>query len=142
MIMLFSMAAGRPRRRADATKCDPHLHGDFGRLTEWLRSGIQKGYIAAPWEGDFPRYAWVEVDGTWYEARLVTVFRVPTRMGDDRGPVAGGYLDVTAPLRFTIDWELVDASVRAPDLRATWCRFELWVDGECLTLAEDPATQS
>ncbi len=49
---------------------------------------------------------------------------------------------MTAPLRFSIDWEPVDAAVRAPDLRATWCRFELWVDGECLTLAEDPTTQS
>jgi hypothetical protein len=67
----YPSAAGRPRRRADATKCDPRLHGDFGRLTEWLRSGIRKGYIAAPWEGDFPRYAWAEIDGTWYEARLV-----------------------------------------------------------------------
>jgi hypothetical protein len=36
-----------------------------------LRSGVRKGYIAAPWKGDFPRYAWAEIDGTWYEARLV-----------------------------------------------------------------------
>ena len=67
----YPSAAGRPRPRADATKCDPGLHGDFAMLTEWLRNGIRKGCIAPPWEGDFPRYVWTEVDGRWYEGRLV-----------------------------------------------------------------------
>src|SRR5262249_41652143 len=63
-------------------------------------------------------------------------------MGDPREPVARRATDVTEALRFVIDWEPVDASVRAAELRATWCRFELWIDGECLTLAEDSATKT
>lgn len=63
--------AGPPRPRADATKCDPRLHGDFRLLTEWLQKAIGDGRVGAPWEGDFPRYVWVERGGTWYEARLV-----------------------------------------------------------------------
>lgn len=66
-----SPAGKAPRLRADATKCDPKLHGDFEALTEWLREGVTKGQVAAPWEGDFPRYVWVSRDGSWYEARLV-----------------------------------------------------------------------
>jgi hypothetical protein len=62
---------GRPSPRADATKYDPRFHGDFGQLTEWLKSGVRKGHIGTPWEGDFPRYVWTEHDGKWYEGRLV-----------------------------------------------------------------------
>lgn len=64
---------GRPR--ADATKCDPALHGDFARLTAWLRRAVADGRVGAPWEGDFPRYVWAmqgvrapELRSTW--ARL------------------------------------------------------------------------
>ena len=49
---------------------------------------------------------------------------------------------MTADLRFSIDWEPVDASIRAAELRATWCRFELWVDRNCVTLVEDSSTKS
>lgn len=65
--------AGPPRLRADATKCDPELHGDFELLTAWLREAILAGNVGAPWEGDFPRYAWALRGGSWFEARLVNL---------------------------------------------------------------------
>jgi hypothetical protein len=49
----------------------PVLHGDFDRLTLWLRSAVAAGRVGAPWEGDFPRYVWAEREGRWYEGRLV-----------------------------------------------------------------------
>ena len=45
-------------------------------------------------------------------------------------------------LRFRFDWDPVDRSVRAPELRATWCRLELWVGNDCMTLVEDRTTGS
>lgn len=65
----FPSSSGRPR--ADTTKCDPELHGDYLRLGEWLRLAIRAGWVGAPWEGGFPRYVWVEQDGRYYQARLV-----------------------------------------------------------------------
>lgn len=62
--------AGPPRPRADATKCDPSL-ADPGALTGWIREAILKKNFGEPWEGDFPRYVWHQVDGTVYEGRLV-----------------------------------------------------------------------
>jgi hypothetical protein len=67
----YPSQAGQPRPRADATKCDPDLHGDFDRLTDWLRAAVRAGAVGAPWEGDFPRYIWVRQDGVCYEGRLV-----------------------------------------------------------------------
>src|SRR5215204_4167206 len=67
----YPSEAGRLRPRADATKCDPRLHGDFEMLTEQLRSAVIKGQVGGPWESDFPRYVWAEIDDVWYEARLV-----------------------------------------------------------------------
>lgn len=67
----YPSQAGRPQPRADATKCDPALHGDFEELTRWLSEAVAKGQVAGPWEGDFPRYVWANHDATWYEARLV-----------------------------------------------------------------------
>ncbi|MEV6985216.1 hypothetical protein AB0M95_28690 [Sphaerisporangium sp. NPDC051017] len=62
--------AGRPKLRADAGKCDPKF-GDPAEITEWLRSTIACGNVGAPWEGEFPRYAWHRLDNVIYEARLV-----------------------------------------------------------------------
>jgi hypothetical protein len=45
-------------------------------------------------------------------------------------------------LRFQVDWDPADGSVRAPELRATWCRLTLRVGGDCVTLAEDRTTGS
>jgi hypothetical protein len=67
----YSSEAGMPRPRADATKCDQERHGNFRELTRMLRTAIASGRVGAPWEGDFPRYAWGEEDGDWFEARLV-----------------------------------------------------------------------
>ena len=67
----YPSPAGQPRPRADASKCDPKLHGNFAELTQWLREGIRAGTVGAPWEGDFPRHVWCEKDGVWYEGRLV-----------------------------------------------------------------------
>lgn len=63
--------AGWPRPRADATLCDPTLAQHQAQLTEWLREAIRQGHLGAPWEGDFPRYAWYRHHETVYEARLV-----------------------------------------------------------------------
>lgn len=62
--------AGPPKRRADASKCDPSFqHAET--LTEWLRDAIVRRQFGAPWEGGFPRYVWYRNEGAWYEGRLV-----------------------------------------------------------------------
>lgn len=67
----YPSQAGPPRPRADATKCDPNLHGDFEVLSALLVAGICAGHIGGPVESSFPRYVWAEMEGEWYEARLV-----------------------------------------------------------------------
>jgi hypothetical protein len=62
--------AGPPQPRADASKCDPSIT-DANVVTTWLRDAVEAGRIGEPWEGDFPRYVWAEVDGMHYEGRLV-----------------------------------------------------------------------
>ncbi|HEX8858497.1 MAG TPA: ImmA/IrrE family metallo-endopeptidase [Actinomycetes bacterium] len=44
-------------------------------------------------------------------------------------------------LKFRFDWEPAPG-VRAPELRATWARLEIWVGDACLTLVEEPDGQS
>lgn len=44
-------------------------------------------------------------------------------------------------VRFSWDWEAMPG-VRAPEHRTTWSRMEIWVDDQCITLAEDVATES
>lgn len=66
----FPSFAGPPALRSDASRCDPGL-ADVDELTEWLRHAIGRGQIGAPWEGDFPRYAWYRANNACYEARLV-----------------------------------------------------------------------
>lgn len=66
----FPSFAGPPKRRADATKCDPSL-SDADEITSWLRAGLAAGQVGAPWEGRFPRYVWYRVEDVCYEARLV-----------------------------------------------------------------------
>jgi hypothetical protein len=61
--------AGPPRLRADATACPRDLR-DVDQLTTWLRGAIASGQIGAPWEGDFPRYAWIRNGRGCFEARL------------------------------------------------------------------------
>jgi hypothetical protein len=39
-------------------------------LTQWLREGILHEQVGAPWEGDFPRYVWVNNEKGCFEARL------------------------------------------------------------------------
>lgn len=45
-------------------------------------------------------------------------------------------------LKFKLDWDTVDESVRTQELRATWGRVEIWVGDSCATLAEDLSTGS
>lgn len=63
--------AGQPRPRADASLCDPSLATTQTELTRWLQAGIRRGYVGAPWEGDYPRYVWHKVGDVVYEARLI-----------------------------------------------------------------------
>lgn len=61
--------AGTPRLRSDATPCPKDL-ATFDQLTEWLAGAVAAGDIGAPWEGDYPRYAWVRNEHGCFEARL------------------------------------------------------------------------
>jgi len=65
----FVSAAGMPR--ADATKCDPDLHGDYSELTRWLQAAIRDGRVSQRWLGGFPNHVWVKQAGRHYAARLV-----------------------------------------------------------------------
>ena len=64
----YPSSAGPPRLRADATPCPPTL-SDAAELTQWLRRAISARQTSGRWEGGFPRYAWLDVEGTVYEAR-------------------------------------------------------------------------
>ena len=64
----YPSSAGPPRLRADATPCPPTL-SDMDELTRWLRRAISARQTSGRWEGGFPRYAWLDVEGTVYEAR-------------------------------------------------------------------------
>jgi hypothetical protein len=63
--------AGQPRPRADASICDRELTEDRERVTQWLKTAIERGATGGMWEGNFPRYAWYKDGDTVYEARLV-----------------------------------------------------------------------
>lgn len=61
--------AGPPKLRADATPCPRDLN-DPSILTSWLQRAIAAGDVGAPWEAEFPRYAWIREGGRCFEARL------------------------------------------------------------------------
>jgi len=63
--------AGHPRPRADATICDRAFADKLPQINNWLRLALTKGVVGAPWEGNFPRYAWFKDGDVVYEARLV-----------------------------------------------------------------------
>lgn len=42
---------------------------DQDELTDYIRRAIRSGQTGALWEGGFPRYAWLDIDGTCFEAR-------------------------------------------------------------------------
>ena len=62
--------AGQPRPRGDATLCDPSFRSALAIGTV-LKLAMVAGRIGGPWEGDYPRYVWSQIDGDWYEGRLV-----------------------------------------------------------------------
>ena len=66
----FPSFAGRPRFRADASRC-PRWIKDRQVVEEWLRSAIRRGAVGAFWEGGFPRYVWHMEGDTVFEGRLV-----------------------------------------------------------------------
>jgi hypothetical protein len=65
----YPSAAGPPKLRSDATPCPPDLK-DHALLTGWLQEAIGSGQVGTPWEGDFPRYAWLRRGSRCFEARL------------------------------------------------------------------------
>ena len=65
----FPSFAGRPRFRADASRC-PRWIKDRQVVEEWLRSAIRQGSVGAPWERGFPRYVWRKENDTVFEGRL------------------------------------------------------------------------
>jgi hypothetical protein len=65
----YPSPAGPPRLRSDATPCPPDLK-DPHVLTGWLRDAIASGQVGAPWDHDFPQYAWIRRGSRCFEARL------------------------------------------------------------------------
>jgi hypothetical protein len=65
----YPSPAGPPRLRSDATPCPPDLK-DLEQLTAWLQEAIAGGQVGAPWESDFPQYAWIRRGNRCFEARL------------------------------------------------------------------------
>jgi len=57
----------RPTPRPDATLC-PKL--DLELVSAWLTKALSDGTFSDLLEGGFPRYAWIEVQDQWFEARL------------------------------------------------------------------------
>ena len=66
----FPSFAGQPKRRSDASLC-PRSIRDADKVTQWLRSAIERGFTSAFWEKGYPRYVWHKQNETVYEARLV-----------------------------------------------------------------------
>lgn len=64
----YLTAAGPAKLRSDATPCPRGLK--LGDVETWLKEAVAKGDISADCSGEFPRYAWVRIDGRVYEARL------------------------------------------------------------------------
>ncbi len=64
----YLTSAGPGRLRSDASACPRGL--DFDEVVDWLREAVRDGSVSADIEGDFPRYAWLRVEGRVYEARL------------------------------------------------------------------------
>lgn len=62
--------AGRPKPRADASKCDLALAFNKEEVTKWLQSALRRGAISEVFEGGFPRYVWYKKGKVVYEARL------------------------------------------------------------------------
>lgn len=44
--------------------------------------------------------------------------------------------DTPSDLRFEFEWEAAEG-VRTPELAATWCRLQIWVGTDCISLVED-----
>lgn len=65
----YLSAAGPAKLRTDASACPRDLK-DEDLLTEWLREAVLARHVGPPWEGDFPRYAWVRREERCFEARL------------------------------------------------------------------------
>ncbi|MDO5499765.1 MAG: hypothetical protein Q4F67_08800 [Propionibacteriaceae bacterium] len=57
----------QPQPRSDATPC-PILARET--IAEWLAEAFAKGWVSQLTEGGFPRYAWIQKDDAWFEARL------------------------------------------------------------------------
>lgn len=58
-----------PSLRSDAAECPPELSRSLDENTRLLRQGIEAGCVGADFEDGFPRYVWVWVGETLYEAR-------------------------------------------------------------------------
>lgn len=65
----YLSAAGPAKLRSDATRCPRDLK-DWRILAGWVREAVAAGQIGAPWEGDFPRWAWIRKGQQCFEARL------------------------------------------------------------------------
>jgi hypothetical protein len=66
-----SPAGAVPRPRADASICPLTTAEEFARAQDWLREAIRTGRVRAPFENDWPRYAYHREGQTVYETRLV-----------------------------------------------------------------------
>ena len=66
----FPSFAGRPRMRADASRCPPEIT-DLELVNQWLRDAVRQGAVGDDWEGTFPRKIWYKDGDIVYEGRLV-----------------------------------------------------------------------
>lgn len=63
-------SAGTFHPRAGNSICPPELADAQDELTGLLRAAIQAGQAGTPLLNGFPRHAWAQRGGRWYEARL------------------------------------------------------------------------
>ncbi|WP_285690726.1 hypothetical protein [Actinoplanes sp. NBRC 103695] len=64
----YLTSAGPGKLRSDASACPRHL--DFDDVLNWLKAAIRNRSVSADFDGDFPRYVWVRVEGSVFEGRL------------------------------------------------------------------------
>jgi len=63
--------AGPGRLRSDAYCCPAAFTGEVARNNAFLKEGIRKMCVSSTFEGGFPKYVWVWMDGQLYAARHI-----------------------------------------------------------------------
>lgn len=125
--------AGHARPRRDASICPRELADDLSKVESWLRAAIRRGAVNERWESNYPRYVWFKqgeryTKGGWSIASLVNT-RATRSSGTNGRPVSTTSM---SDLRFDFDWD-DPLGARGDELRATWARLRMSVNGEPVT---------